>query len=56
MSYVELHCLTNFSFLRGASHPDELGGAGESAADGSPRERPEEWALEVALEKEAGFH
>ncbi len=22
--YVELHCKTNFSFLRGASHPDEL--------------------------------
>jgi error-prone DNA polymerase len=24
MSYVELHCLSNFSFLRGASHPEEL--------------------------------
>src|SRR5690348_2572289 len=24
MSYAELHCLTNFSFLRGASHPEEL--------------------------------
>ncbi|ARU57131.1 error-prone DNA polymerase [Oleiphilus messinensis] len=24
MDYVELHCLTNFSFLRGASHPEEL--------------------------------
>src|SRR5262245_55342946 len=24
--YVELHCKTNFSFLRGASHPDELVG------------------------------
>jgi error-prone DNA polymerase len=23
-SYAELHCLSNFSFLRGASHPDEL--------------------------------
>jgi error-prone DNA polymerase len=23
-SYAELHCLTNFSFLRGASHPHEL--------------------------------
>ena len=23
-AYAELHCLTNFSFLRGASHPDEL--------------------------------
>ncbi len=23
-SYVELHCLSNFSFLRGASHPEEL--------------------------------
>jgi len=23
-SYAELHCLTNFSFLRGASHPEEL--------------------------------
>lgn len=22
--YVELHCLTNYSFLRGASHPEEL--------------------------------
>lgn len=24
MPYAELHCLTNFSFLEGASHPDEL--------------------------------
>ncbi|WP_406672750.1 error-prone DNA polymerase [Natronospira sp.] len=24
MPYAELHCLSNFSFLRGASHPDEL--------------------------------
>jgi error-prone DNA polymerase len=24
--YAELHCLTNFSFLRGASHPEELVG------------------------------
>ncbi len=24
MAYAELHCLTNFSFLRGASHPEEL--------------------------------
>ncbi|TBW54596.1 error-prone DNA polymerase [Marinobacter halodurans] len=24
MSYAELHCLSNFSFLRGASHPREL--------------------------------
>jgi error-prone DNA polymerase len=24
MSYAELHCVSNFSFLRGASHPDEL--------------------------------
>ena len=23
-AHVELHCLSNFSFLRGASHPDEL--------------------------------
>ena len=23
-AYAELHCLTNFSFLRGASHPHEL--------------------------------
>lgn len=22
--YAELHCLTNFSFLRGASHAEEL--------------------------------
>jgi error-prone DNA polymerase len=24
MAYAELHCLSNFSFLRGASHPEEL--------------------------------
>ena len=24
MPYAELHCLTNFSFLRGGSHPEEL--------------------------------
>jgi DNA polymerase III alpha subunit len=24
LRYAELHCLTNFSFLRGASHPEEL--------------------------------
>jgi error-prone DNA polymerase len=24
VAYVELHCLTNFTFLRGASHPEEL--------------------------------
>ena len=24
MGYAELHCLSNFSFLRGASHPEEL--------------------------------
>ena len=24
MKYAELHCKTNFSFLQGASHPDEL--------------------------------
>ncbi|MEX1220518.1 MAG: error-prone DNA polymerase [Idiomarina sp.] len=24
MAYAELHCLTNYSFLRGASHPHEL--------------------------------
>ena len=23
-AYVELHCLSNFTFLRGASHPEEL--------------------------------
>ena len=23
-AYAELHCLSNYSFLRGASHPDEL--------------------------------
>src|SRR3970040_1672473 len=23
-AYAELHCVTNFSFLRGASHPEEL--------------------------------
>jgi error-prone DNA polymerase len=26
MSYAELHCLSNFTFLRGASHPEELVG------------------------------
>jgi error-prone DNA polymerase len=26
MSYAELHCLSNFSFLTGASHPEELVG------------------------------
>ena len=38
--YAELHCLSNFSFLRGASHPDEmvaeakrLGLAGVGVAD-----------------------
>jgi error-prone DNA polymerase len=30
LEYAELHCLTNFSFLRGASHPDEL--VGQAAA------------------------
>ena len=24
MQYAELHCISNFSFLRGASHPEEL--------------------------------
>jgi len=24
LSYVELHCISNFTFLRGASHPEEL--------------------------------
>src|ERR1700680_2426925 len=24
MSYAELHCVSNFTFLRGASHPEEL--------------------------------
>lgn len=24
MNYAELHCVTNFTFLRGASHPEEL--------------------------------
>ena len=24
VDYAELHCITNFSFLEGASHPDEL--------------------------------
>ena len=23
-TYAELHCVSNFSFLRGASHPEEL--------------------------------
>ncbi|MGB0693590.1 MAG: PHP domain-containing protein, partial [Pseudomonadales bacterium] len=24
MPYTELHCISNYSFLRGASHPEEL--------------------------------
>ena len=24
MNYAELHCYSNFSFLKGASHPEEL--------------------------------
>ena len=24
MQYAELHCVSNFTFLRGASHPQEL--------------------------------
>jgi error-prone DNA polymerase len=24
MAYAELHCVSNFTFLRGASHPQEL--------------------------------
>jgi len=24
VAYAELHCISNFSFLRGASHPEEL--------------------------------
>ena len=24
MPYAELHCVSNFTFLRGASHPEEL--------------------------------
>jgi error-prone DNA polymerase len=24
VEYAELHCLSNFSFLRGAAHPEEL--------------------------------
>ena len=24
VAYAELHCVSNFSFLRGASHPQEL--------------------------------
>ena len=24
LEYAELHCLSNFTFLRGASHPEEL--------------------------------
>ena len=29
-AYAELHCLSNFSFLRGASHPEELAGRAHS--------------------------
>ena len=32
MEYAELHCLSNFTFLRGASHPQEL--VGQAAALG----------------------
>src|SRR5574343_1543088 len=31
-AYAELHCLSNFSFLRGASHPEEL--VAQAAAQG----------------------
>ncbi len=31
-AYAELHCLSNFTFLRGASHPEEL--VGRAAALG----------------------
>ncbi|SVD84082.1 uncharacterized protein METZ01_LOCUS436936, partial [marine metagenome] len=24
LAYAELHCISNFTFLRGASHPEEL--------------------------------
>jgi error-prone DNA polymerase len=24
VEYAELHCLSNYSFLKGASHPEEL--------------------------------
>ncbi|NND36300.1 MAG: PHP domain-containing protein, partial [Gammaproteobacteria bacterium] len=24
LAYAELHCVSNFTFLRGASHPEEL--------------------------------
>jgi len=34
MSYVELHCHSNFSFLDGAAHPEEL--AQLAAARGMP--------------------
>jgi len=30
MAYAELHCLSNFTFLRGASHPEELIGRAAS--------------------------
>ena len=29
--YAELHCISNFTFLRGASHPGRTGGAGAAA-------------------------
>jgi error-prone DNA polymerase len=36
-AYAELHCHSNFSFLDGASHPEEL--VEEAARLGSPRSR-----------------
>ena len=34
VDYAELHALSNFTFLRGASHPEEL--VGQAAALGYP--------------------
>ena len=42
LPYAELHCKTNFSFLEGASHPDELvARAAELGLSGPGRHRPQ---------------
>jgi error-prone DNA polymerase len=64
MSYVELQTTTNFSFLRGASHPQELVGAAYDAghpaigiADrNSMAGVVRAWTHANYLAKEAGIH
>ena len=37
--YAELHCLSNFTFLRGASHPHELVGQAVELGYEAPRRK-----------------